>query len=99
MIPTVCPSYGGADADIALIGQPFQTHKTGKAACSVAALRHFTAFSIENAIVKIQFRIIRRLNLIGENSNFDISQREGEIAYWIGVPYQAVVIKNRELNH
>ena len=25
--------------------------------------------------------------LIGENSNFDISQREGEIAYWIGVPY------------
>lgn len=26
--------------------------------------------------------------LIGENSNFDISQREGEIAYWIGVPYQ-----------
>ena len=25
--------------------------------------------------------------LIGENSNFDISQREGEIAFWIGVTY------------
>jgi RimJ/RimL family protein N-acetyltransferase len=25
--------------------------------------------------------------LIGKNSNFDISEQEGEIAYWIGVPY------------
>ncbi len=25
--------------------------------------------------------------LIGADSNFDISDREGEIAYWIGVPY------------
>ncbi|MBK4995680.1 GNAT family N-acetyltransferase [Pseudomonas sp. S37] len=25
--------------------------------------------------------------LIGGNSNFDISEHEGEIAYWIGVPY------------
>ena len=56
------PPVGGADADITLIGQSFQTHKTGKAARTVAALRHFTAISIENAIVKIQFRIIRRLN-------------------------------------
>ncbi len=51
------PPVGGADADIALIGQPFQTHKTGKAARTIAALRHFTAISIENAIVKIQFRL------------------------------------------
>ena len=56
------PPVGGADADIVLISQPFQAHKTGKAARTVAALRHFTAISIENAIVKIQFRIIRRLN-------------------------------------
>lgn len=25
--------------------------------------------------------------LIGSNSNFEISEQEGEIAYWIGVPY------------
>ena len=25
--------------------------------------------------------------LIGENSNFEISRHEGEIAYWVGVPY------------
>jgi RimJ/RimL family protein N-acetyltransferase len=25
--------------------------------------------------------------LIGSHSNFEISEREGEIAYWIGVPY------------
>ncbi len=25
--------------------------------------------------------------LIGANSNFEISEQEGEIAYWIGVPY------------
>ncbi|SEI03569.1 Protein N-acetyltransferase, RimJ/RimL family [Rheinheimera pacifica] len=25
--------------------------------------------------------------LIGTNSNFEISEQEGEIAYWIGVPY------------
>lgn len=25
--------------------------------------------------------------LIGKNSNFEISEQEGEIAYWIGVPY------------
>lgn len=25
--------------------------------------------------------------LIGQDSNFDIGEREGEVAYWIGVPY------------
>lgn len=25
--------------------------------------------------------------LIGKNSNFEIGEEEGEIAYWIGVPY------------
>jgi len=25
--------------------------------------------------------------LIGENSNFDLSENEGEVAYWVGVPH------------
>lgn len=50
----------GADADIALVGQPFQPHKAREAARAVAALRHFAAIGVENSVVKIQLGIVRR---------------------------------------
>lgn len=51
-----------ADADITLVGQPFQPDKAGKTARAVATLGDFAAVSIKDAVVKIEIGIVRRLN-------------------------------------
>ncbi|MNG79928.1 hypothetical protein D3C79_385510 [compost metagenome] len=67
----------GADADVAFVGQPFQPHKAGETAGAVTALRHFTAVGVENAIVEIKFRIVRRFyhqHLVKANAQVPIGQ-------------------------
>jgi hypothetical protein len=55
-------AIGRADANITLVGQPFQADKAGKTARAVAALVNFAAVRVKNTVVEIEVGIVRRLN-------------------------------------
>ncbi|MNY29752.1 hypothetical protein D3C86_1638120 [compost metagenome] len=72
----------GTDANIALVGQAFQPYKAGKAASAVTALRHFTAVGVKNAVMEIQFRIVRRFyhqQLVKANAQVPIGQTADQL--------------------